>query len=133
MQDMPIFNKESLESLRQRVNLVEVLSTYVELKRTGASYKGLCPFHDEKTASFIVQRGDNHYHCFGCGAHGDAIQFLMTHLKMSFIEAVESLAERFHVQLEEVQGEGRPKGPSKVLLKEALEHACRFYQFYLLH
>lgn len=81
----------------------------------------------------MMQRGESHYHCFGCGAHGDAIQFLMTHLKMSFSEAVESLAERFHVQMEEAQEDGRPKGPSKLLLKEALETACRFYQFYLLH
>ena len=100
---MPIFNKESLEALRQRVNLIEVLSSYVDLKRTGASYKGLCPFHDEKSPSFIVQKGDTHYHCFGCGAHGDAIQFLMTHQKMSFSDAVESLAQRFHVPLEKVE------------------------------
>jgi DNA primase len=130
---MPIFNKESLESLRQRVNLVEVLSSYVELKRSGASYKGLCPFHDEKSPSFIVQRGDTHYHCFGCGAHGDAIQFLMTHQKMSFSEAVESLAQRFHVHLESVEERDEKKGPSKALMKEALEHACQFFHFYLLH
>ena len=99
---MAIFNKESLETLRQRVDLVEVLSSYVELKRSGASYKGLCPFHDEKTPSLIVQKGDSHYHCFGCGAHGDAIQFLMMHQKMSFSDAVENLAQRFHVHLEKV-------------------------------
>lgn len=129
---MPVFNKESLESLRQRVNLVEVLSSYVDLKRTGASYKGLCPFHEEKSPSFIVQKGDTHYHCFGCGAHGDAIQFLMTHQKMSFSEAVESLAQRFHVQLEQVE-EREAKGPNKALLKEALDHACNFFHFTLLH
>jgi DNA primase len=130
---MPIFNKESLESLRQRVNLVEVLSSYVELKRAGASYKGLCPFHDEKSPSFIVQKGDTHYHCFGCGAHGDAIQFLMTHQKMSFSEAVESLAQRFHVHLESVDEKEEKRGPNKSLLKEALELACQFFHFYLLH
>lgn len=130
---MPIFNKESLESLRQRVNLVELLSSYVELKRSGASYKGLCPFHEEKTPSFIVQRGDTHYHCFGCGAHGDAIQFLMTHQKMAFGEAVESLAQRFHVHLEVVDKGEEKKGPNKALLKEALDYACQFFHFSLLH
>lgn len=130
---MPIFNKDSLESLRQRVNLVEVLSSYVDFKRTGASYKGLCPFHDEKTPSFLVQKGDTHYHCFGCGAHGDAIQFLMAHQKMSFGEAVESLAQRFHVHLEIIDEREEKKGPNKTLLKEALEHACQFFQFSLLH
>src|SRR5512147_2708524 len=108
---MGTFSKDSLELLRSRIDLVEVLSPYLKLQRSGASYKALCPFHEEKSPSFIVQRGDSHYHCFGCGAHGDAIQFLMTHLKMSFLEAVENLAERFHVQLEEAQDEGRPKGP----------------------
>lgn len=130
---MPVFNKESLESLRQRVNLVEVLSSYVELKRTGASYKGLCPFHDEKSPSFIVQKGDTYYHCFGCGAHGDAIQFLMTHQKMSFTEAVESLAQRFHVHLEMVHEREEKPGPNKALLKEALECATQFFHFSLLH
>jgi DNA primase len=129
---MVTFNKESLETLRQRVDLVDVLSSYVELKRTGASYKGLCPFHDEKSPSFIVQKGDTHYHCFGCGAHGDAIQFLMTHQKMGFSLAVESLAERFHVHLEKTEGEER-KGPSKMVLKSALGLASQFYHFYLLH
>jgi len=128
---MPVFSKESLETLRRRIDLVDVLSVHLDLKRTGAAYKALCPFHDEKSPSFIVQKGDTHYHCFGCGAHGDAIQFLMNHLKMSFLEAVESLAQRFQVPLEQVEGE--KQGPNKGLLKEALEHACRFYQFMLLH
>jgi DNA primase len=130
---MGTFSRESLELLKSRIDLVEVLSPHIKLQRSGAAYKGLCPFHDEKSPSLIIQRGDSHYHCFGCGAHGDAIQFLMTHLRMSFLEAVESLAERFHVQLEEVQGDDRPKGPPKAALKDALERACRFYQFYLLH
>jgi DNA primase len=130
---MGTFSKDSLELLRSRIDLVEVLSPYLKLQRSGAAYKGLCPFHDEKSPSLIIQRGDSHYHCFGCGAHGDAIQFLMTHLKMSFVEAVENLADRFHVQLEEVKGDDKPKGPPKAALKDALERACQFYQFYLLH
>jgi DNA primase len=130
---MSTFSRESLELLRGRIDLVEVLSPYLKLQRAGAAYKALCPFHDERTPSFVIQRGDSHYHCFGCGAHGDAIQFLMTHLKMSFVEAVESLAERFHVQLEEVETSDRPKGPSKAILKDALDQASRFYNFYLLH
>ncbi|WP_068468059.1 DNA primase [Candidatus Protochlamydia phocaeensis] len=130
---MPIFNKESLEALKQRVDLVEVLSSHMELKRSGASYKGLCPFHDEKTPSFIVQKGDTHYHCFGCGAHGDAIQFLMNHQKMSFAEAVESLAQRFHVHLEIVDEQEEKRGLNKSLLKTALEAACQFFHYCLLH
>lgn len=130
---MATFTKESLEHLRQRINVVDVISSHIELKRTGAAYKALCPFHDEKTASFTIQNGDTHYHCFGCGAHGDAIQFLMTHLKMSFFEAVESLAEKFHVPLEKTQGAEEKKGPSKTQLKEALEASCQLYHLLLLH
>lgn len=130
---MAIFSKESLETLRQRIDLAEVLSSHLDLKRSGASYKGLCPFHDEKTPSFMIQKGDRHYHCFGCGAHGDAIQFLMSHLKMNFLDAVENLAQRFHVPMEYVEDTNEKKGPNKGLLKEALEQASRFYHFMLLH
>ncbi|MDP1879886.1 MAG: DNA primase [Parachlamydiaceae bacterium] len=130
---MPIFSKESLENLRQRIDLLEVISSHVEMKKTGGAYKGLCPFHDEKSPSFIIQKGDTHYHCFGCGAHGDAIQFLMTYQKLNFSDAIESLAQRFHVHLEKVDGTEEKSGPNKQLLKEALLHACQFYQFCLLH
>lgn len=130
---MPFFNSESLETLRQRIDLVEVLLAHIDLKRSGSAYKAVCPFHDEKTPSFVVQKGESHYHCFGCGAHGDAIQFLMAHLKMSFTEAVESLAHRFHVHLEVIEGAQEAKGPSKAVLKDALELAARFFHFLLLH
>jgi len=128
-----IFSKESLQNLKQRIDLVEVLSSHIELKRSGASYKGLCPFHDEKSPSFMVQKGDSHYHCFGCGAHGDAIQFLISHLKLNFSEAVENLAQRFGVPLQFVESTEENKGPNKAALKGALESACQFFHFLLLH
>ncbi|MDE3056244.1 MAG: DNA primase [Verrucomicrobiota bacterium] len=130
---MPIFSKESLEALRSRVDLVEVVSPYLKLQRSGKNHKALCPFHEERSPSFMIQAGETHYHCFGCGAHGDAIQFLMLHLKMSFVEAVEWLAQRFHIELETEKGEGSRSGPSKKELKEALERAVEFYHFSLLH
>lgn len=130
---MAVYRKESLETLRQRIDLVEVIGGYVDLKRSGAAFKGLCPFHDEKSPSFMIQKGDKHYHCFGCGAHGDAIQFLMSHVQMRFSEAVEHLAQRFQVPLEQVESEEIPKGPNKKVLIETLEHAAAFYHFYLLH
>lgn len=129
---MAIFTKESLDTLRQRIDLIDVMSSYVEFKKSGAAYKALCPFHDEKTPSLMIQKGDSHYHCFGCGAHGDAIQFLMNYQKMGFMEAVESLAQRFHVHLEKAEDNER-KGPAKVLLKEALNFAAQFYHHALLH
>ena len=113
---MPFFAKDSLELLRQRIDIVDVLMPHVDLKKSGAAYKGLCPFHDEKTPSFTLQKGDTHYHCFGCGAHGDAIQFLMAHLKITFLDAVENLAQRFNVPMQQVEKTDDEKGPNKVLL-----------------
>ncbi|MEX2304904.1 MAG: DNA primase [Waddliaceae bacterium] len=129
---MPLFTRDSLESLRGKVDLVDLLSSHIDLKPSGSTYKGLCPFHDEKSPSFMIQRGDSHYHCFGCGAHGDAIQFLMNHLHLSFQEAVESLAERFQVHLETIDTVQEAKGPSPRKLKEALSVACGFYHFCLM-
>lgn len=130
---MPLYTKESLEKLREKVDLVDLLSSHIEFKKAGASYKALCPFHDEKTPSFMIQKGDTHYHCFGCGAHGDAVTFLMQHQRLSFGEAVENLAQKFHVHLEVVEGGGERKGPPKAVLKDTLELAVQFYHFCLLY
>lgn len=130
---MPSYTKESLEVLRSRIDLVEVVSPHVKLQRAGHTHKGLCPFHEERSPSFIVDRSDQHYHCFGCGAHGDAIRFLMDHLKMTFTDAVEKLADTFHVTLELQEGQSEPKGPPKAALREALEIAAAFYHYALLH
>jgi DNA primase len=130
---MARYRPESLQQLRERIDLAEVLSQHIDLKKTGAAYKALCPFHDEKSPSFVVQKGDSHYHCFGCGAHGDAIQFLLQHLKMSFSDAVNHLADRYQVQLETVTAEHDEKKVSRSRLKDVLEYACRFYQCFLLH
>jgi len=130
---MALYSKESLDLLRERVDLAEVLSAHIDLKRAGAAYKALCPFHEEKTPSFVLQSGDHHYHCFGCGAHGDAIAFLMNHVKMNFVDAVESLAEKFGVTLGKADGPEERRGPSRIALKEALELAARYYHTLLLH
>jgi len=130
---MGVYSKKSLELLREKIDLIEVVSSYVNLKAAGSAYKGVCPFHDEKTPSFMIQKGESHYHCFGCGAHGDAIAFLMSYMKMSFVEAIETLAERFQVPLEEVEWERQVQGPKKKTLKEALLKASQFYNYYLLY
>lgn len=130
---MPLYTKESLEKLREKVDLVDLLSSHIEFKKAGGSYKALCPFHDEKTPSFMIQKGDTHYHCFGCGAHGDAVTFLMQYQRLNFGEAVENLAQKFQVHLELVEKIGEKKGTPKGVLKEAIEIAVQFYHFCLLH
>lgn len=125
-----MFSKESLETLRQRVDLSELIGAYVPLKRFGTVFKACCPFHEEKTPSFGVARGDHHYHCFGCGAHGDAIAFLMQFLRIGFREAVEMLAQRYQVplQMEEKEEAGIPKKR----LKECLERVTQLTHAALL-
>ncbi|AFS21688.1 DNA primase [Chlamydia psittaci] len=94
-----MYTEESLDNLRHSIDIIEVLSEHLHLKRSGGTYKACCPFHVEKTPSFIVNPTGAYYHCFGCGAHGDAISFLMNHLGYSFSEAVLTLSKKFHVDL----------------------------------
>lgn len=127
---MPLYTRESLDRLKEKVDLVELLRSHIELKAAGAAYKALCPFHEEKSPSFSIQRGSHHYHCFGCGAHGDAITFLTTFVGLPFHEAVASLSERFQVPLELV--EGKEEGSGKKKLLEAHAMAAKGYQMLLL-
>lgn len=130
---MALYSRESLENLRNKVDIVDVVSQHIEVKKQGAVYKALCPFHDEKSPSFILDKSDGHYHCFGCGAHGDAIQFLLEHQRLSFTEAVERLAERYHVALVAVEKEDVTEAENKTRLREVLESACQYFEFMLLH
>jgi len=83
-----------IQDLLSRVDIVEVVGRHVELKKAGINHKGLCPFHGEKSPSFIVSPSRQTYHCFGCGAHGDAIRFLTEHHGMGFMDAVRELAQQ---------------------------------------
>jgi DNA primase len=130
---MSLYSKESLDLLRERVDLLEVVSSHIPMQKSGASYKACCPFHEEKSPSFMIQKGDTHYHCFGCGAHGDSIAFLMGYMKMSFVDAIENLAERFQVTLQRLESGTQEKGPNKSALKNALEKASQYYHYLLLH
>lgn len=125
-----MYTKDSLERLKEKINLIELLSSFLELKQHGASYTGLCPFHDEKSPSFTVRKADTHYHCFGCGAHGDAIQFMMLHQGLSFADAVQHLAERFGVTLSYVEEKKEEQDFDEI--KHALKLAQVFYQHQLL-
>lgn len=126
-----MYTKESIERLKGQVDIVDLVGGYVQLKGAGTMHKGLCPFHQEKTPSFTVTRASSHYHCFGCGAHGDPIAFLMNYLSLSFVEAVEVLAEKYSVRLEE-QTKDTKQGPSKTELREANKKIASFFTTYLL-
>ncbi len=91
------------QDLLNRVDLVEVVSRYVRLKKGGANFQGLCPFHNEKTPSFTVSPAKQFYHCFGCGAHGNAIGFLMSYGGLGYVDAVKDLASMVGMQVPEAQ------------------------------
>jgi DNA primase len=93
------FPEEKVSEIRDRSSILEVVSDYVTLKKTGKNYKGLCPFHSEKTPSFMVNEEKQIFHCFGCGEGGDVFTFLMKVGQFSFPQAVEELAKRYGVRL----------------------------------
>ncbi len=94
-----MIDPSSIENLKSRIDIVDVIGSYIELKKSGANFKGLCPFHSEKTPSFVVSPAKQIYHCFGCHASGDAIKFVMEYEKLSYPEAVEKLASMYHFPL----------------------------------
>lgn len=93
------FSEEKVSEVRERSSLLEVVSEYLSLKKTGRNYRGLCPFHSEKTPSFMVNEEKQIFHCFGCGEGGDVFTFLMKAGHFSFPQAVELLAKRYGVKL----------------------------------
>jgi DNA primase len=104
---MPVIKPTCVRDLKLRVNLADVVSRVVALRKAGGSrLKGLCPFHNEKTPSFNVDADKGYYKCFGCGKAGDAITFVRETEQLSFTEAVEALGQRYGVAIEYEEGSG---------------------------
>ena len=123
-----------IQELLNRVDVVDVVGRYVQLKKGGANLMGLCPFHGEKSPSFSVSPSKQFYHCFGCGANGNAIGFLMEHAGMSFIEAVKDLAQQTGMQVpeDEASPQDRERAAQErqkqATLTSVLEKAAQAYQ-----
>ena len=98
---MALFPQTFIDDLHLHADIVSVVGDVVSLRKTGATWKGLCPFHGEKTPSFHVNREKGFFHCFGCGVGGDVIKFVELHEKMGFTEAVRMLAGRFGLAVPE--------------------------------
>ncbi len=121
--------KQFIDELLTRSDIVDVIDSYVPLKKAGKDYKACCPFHEEKTPSFTVSVDKQFYHCFGCGAHGSAIGFLMDYEHMSFVEAVEDLAGRAGLKVPREAGVfAGPDKDSGADLLEIMREAARFYR-----
>ncbi|MCS3904262.1 DNA primase [Methylohalomonas lacus] len=117
-----------IDDLLSRIDIVDVIDGYVPLKRAGRNHQARCPFHDEKTPSFTVSQEKQFYHCFGCGANGTAIGFLMEHAGMTFPEAVEELANRVGLTVPREGGDSTPRSSDdKSDFYELMEMAVRYY------
>ncbi len=115
----------NFEGLKNIINIVEVLERYIDLYKCGANFKASCPFHDERSASFMVSHEKNIYKCFGCGVSGDAFKFLQEYKKLSFIEAVEEVAKIYNYNLEY---ESDAKTERNNQLKEILAFANNLFK-----
>ncbi len=127
-----------IADLLNRVDIVDVVGRYVQLKKGGANYQGLCPFHSEKSPSFTVSPTKQFYHCFGCGAHGTAIGFLIEYSGMGFVDAVKDLAQNVGMVVPEQDDKIPPaqraaQQQQSMALSEAMTKAAEFYKAQLRH
>lgn len=127
------YSDEIIEEVRSRNDIVDVISSYVNLKKKGNSYSACCPFHHEKTPSFHVSREKQMYHCFGCGVGGNVYTFLMEHENYSFPEAVEALAERAGVKLPEqsMSPEAKKQADERTRIKDMNRLAAGYFHYLL--
>ena len=119
--------RQFIDDLLSRVDIVDVVDEYVPLKKGGKDHKACCPFHNEKSPSFTVSADKQFYHCFGCGAHGSAISFLMEYAHMDFVEAVEDLASRAGLEVPREAG-GEERGESLQPIYDILAKANAYFQ-----
>ncbi|MDP2811463.1 MAG: DNA primase [Rhodocyclaceae bacterium] len=117
-----------IQELLGRIDIVDVVERYMPLRKAGANHSACCPFHSEKTPSFTVSASKQFYHCFGCGAHGSAIGFVMQYSGLGFIEAVEDLAHGIGMQVPQVAARHAAEGAKKAPLTELMARAARFYR-----
>jgi len=130
--NIPRLHQETIEEVKERADIYDVVSEYVVLKKRGKDFLGLCPFHEEKTPSFTVSPSKQMYYCFGCGAGGNAIKFLMELGKHSFAEVVLDLAKRYQVPIKTLEPEERQEFQRQLSMREQLYEilaiAASFYQ-----
>ncbi|MBR5447431.1 MAG: DNA primase, partial [Clostridia bacterium] len=117
-----------IEDIRYRCDIEDVISSYITLKRAGTNLKGLCPFHSEKTPSFVVYKDTQSFYCFGCGAGGDVINFIMRQENMDYVSAVEFLAKRAGVTIPDSNEFGVPQGPGRARIFQMNIEAARYFR-----
>src|ERR687889_1450192 len=130
---MALFTRDTIDRVRDAVDMVELVGAKTDLRRVGTRWSGLCPFHDERTPSFSVNPEEKLYYCFGCGEGGDAFKFVQQTEALEFQEAVELLAERFNVRVEREEDDPRAeqRRRRRERLHALLDRAALFYATYL--
>lgn len=126
-----MISQDTIQQVVSRIDIIEIVGEFVRLKRRGANFLGLCPFHDEKTPSFTVSPSKEIFKCFGCGRSGNAITFLMEHEKYSYIEAIRWLAQKYNVEIEET--ETNPEYKQQQQTAESLHAINNFAQKHFAH
>ncbi len=126
---MPFISEELVEEIRSANDIVDVISSYVHLQKKGTDYFGLCPFHNEKTPSFSVSQRKQMYYCFGCGAGGNAITFLMQYENATFQEALETLAGKAGITVpkQELTGRERQQADRRARILEINKAAAKYF------
>ena len=129
MEEIMYYSEDLIEEVRMKNDIVDVISGYVRLQKKGSSYFGLCPFHNEKSPSFSVSRSKQMYYCFGCGAGGNVFTFLMEYENLTFVEAVQLLAERAGVELPKMEysKEAKERADLKTTLLEINKAAAQYF------
>ena len=127
------YSEEIIDEVREKNDIVDVISPYVRLTKRGANYVGLCPFHNEKTPSFSVNTGRQSFHCFGCGVGGNSISFVMKYENLTFTEAIKQMADRVGINLPEEHDnpESGRRADLRTRLFEIYKEAAKFYYFQL--
>ncbi|MCU0322024.1 MAG: DNA primase [Chitinophagaceae bacterium] len=126
---------QTIETIKSRIDIIDIVGEYVKLKKRGSNYIGNCPFHNEKTPSFTVSPAKELYKCFGCGKSGNSITFLMEHDKLSYVEALKWLANRYSIEIEETEASPEQKiyAQTSESLTAINNFAVQFFSNYLLN
>src|ERR1700712_5492928 len=126
-----MITQQTIQQILSRIDIIEIVGEFVRLKKRGANYLGLCPFHNEKTPSFTVSPSKEIYKCFGCGKSGNTISFIMEHEKLSYVEALKWLGNKYNIEIEET--ERSPEQKSQQQTSESLQIINQFAQQFFSH
>jgi len=119
--------QQFIDDLINRADIVDVVDSRVALKKRGKEYIACCPFHSEKSPSFTVSQNKQFYHCFGCGAHGTALSFVMEYERLDFVDAIEALAAEYHMEVPREQGNFESQQEDKKPIYDVLEKSAVSY------